>query len=113
MIPFINQNVSSYSNDGIEINYKGKKIKITDSLISITGDTKLTGNLEILGNLELTGDLKILGNLEMTGNVVLTGNLWVTGATTITGDALIGGISFLGHKHNVIAIGSPTSSPLP
>jgi Phage protein Gp138 N-terminal domain len=92
-IPFINQTITNYTTDAIEINYKGKKIKISDSLIEITGDTKITGKLDVIGNTKITGNFETTGTLK------------------VSGDATIGGISFLTHTHNVIAIGSPTGAP--
>jgi hypothetical protein len=88
-IPFINQTISNYLTNAIEIDYKGNKIKITNSLIEIIGDAKITGDLEI------TGDLK------------------VDGKATITGEATISGIAFSTHVHTSAAPGSPTSPPIP
>jgi hypothetical protein len=88
-LPFINQTISSFATDGIEINYKGKKIKITDSLISMTGNSKITGDLEI------TGDLK------------------VDGQATITGEATISGIAFSTHKHSYVSPSGPAITGVP
>lgn len=92
-LPFINQSINNYLFNAIEINYKGKKIKITDSLIEITGNSKIVGNLEVTGNLKVDGDIEAVN-------------------AKITGDATIGGISFLQHKHTSAAPGSPTSPPI-
>jgi len=45
------------------------------------------------------------GDIEIDGNLKIDGNL------EVSGDATIGGISFLSHTHNVIAVGSPTGTP--
>lgn len=80
-LPFVNQKITDYSNNSIQIEYKNSRIELKD------------GDIDIVGDLKITGDLDITGDVE------------------ITGDTTIGGISFAMHTHNVVAIGSPTGPP--
>jgi len=45
------------------------------------------------------------------GDIEIGGNLKIDGDLEVSGDVTIGGISFLNHTHNVIAVGSPTGTP--
>ena len=51
----------------------------------------------------------------MTGEVAITGDASVSGtldASEVTAGDLLK-VSLTGHKHNTLAVGSPTSEPLP
>jgi hypothetical protein len=64
------------------LNSSGPVTTITNSTISLNGNTQVTGALDVSGKSTLKGGLDVTGSTKLNGNTEITGALNVNGAVT-------------------------------
>lgn len=104
--------VTSYP-DGAAISYDPESHKLV-ALLPDGGTASLTapGGVEIVGDTTITGKLTVSKDTDLGAKLHVSGDVTADTKVTAATDVIGGGKSLKGHKHQVTAVGSPTSEPL-
>lgn len=104
--------VTSYP-DGAQVSYDPESHKLV-ALLPAGGTASLTapGGVEIVGDTSITGKLSVSDDTDLGAKLHVASDVTVDTTVTADTDVIGGSKSLKGHKHQVTAVGSPTSEPL-
>jgi phage baseplate assembly protein V len=104
--------VTSYP-DGAQVSYDPESHKLV-ALLPSGGTASLTapGGVEIVGDTTITGKLSVSDDTDLAAKLHVTSDVTADAKVTAATDVIGGGKSLKSHKHQVTAVGSPTSEPL-
>lgn len=104
--------VTSYP-DGAQVSYDPESHKLV-AVLPDGGTASLTapGGVEIVGDTTITGKLSVSDDTDLAAKLHVASDVTADAKVTAATDVIVDGKSFKGHKHQVTAVGSPTSEPL-